>query len=104
MKQEKIDYSDVIDLGFKRYDHSDTVFFNRHGYNYFRVELELTKHIYLDWEIETRTVKMVRCNKESDVLAELPIIYLDHVKQIVKFYTATKNDRYNGMEKANRPV
>lgn len=90
MEQEKIKYSEVIALGFTEDDmQSDEVYFNEYGYNYCIITKELTKKIYLDWAKETQLCEMVRIDntKHCNVKAELPIRNLEHLKEIINFFS-----------------
>jgi len=100
MEQEQINYQDVIDLGFEREDHYDTVFFEHNGYNWFTVELILSKRffeyrgqanyevIYADWDCRTHKVEIVRMeDKDGVILGEIKIKTLDELKKAIEFYS-----------------
>lgn len=89
MKQEKIKYSEVIALGFTEEVHSDKVYFNEYGFDYCTITKDLTKKIYLDWAKETQLCKMVRIDspKHCNIKAELPIWNLEHLKEIINFFS-----------------
>lgn len=89
MEQEKIKYSEVIDLGFTEEVQSDNVYFNEYGFDYCIITKDLTKNIYLDWAKETQLCKMVRIDspKHCNIKAELPIRNLDHLKEIINFFS-----------------
>ena len=100
MKQEQINYQDVIDLGFEREEHSDTIFFEQYGFNWFTVELELSRRFFhhkgyadeeillLIWNCETHLVKFVRiADREGDILGEIKIKSLDELKKAIEFYS-----------------
>lgn len=89
MKQEKIKYSEVIALGFTEDMQSDEVYFNEYGFDYCIITKELTKTIHLDWAKETQLCKMVRVDspKTGNVKAELPIRNLEHLKEIINFFS-----------------
>ena len=87
-KQEKIDYIDVIDLGFEEEIFDDCVFFNTYGFQYKIVTKQLTKKIYIDWYSVERTCKLVRVDspKTGNIIAEMKLLNLEQVKQIIDFY------------------
>lgn len=93
MKQEKINYSEIMALGFTEEKHHDSVYEAKHGYSYCIITLQVSKKIYFDWEKETKLCKMVRLSKPKtgDIGAELPIKNLDHLKEIINFFT--KNNK-----------
>lgn len=86
MKQEKIDYQDVMDLGFKRQDEDDAVFFKQNGYDWFTVTKKLAKGIYLDWDSETKFVQLIR-HKKGFIKAKYNVKDLAELKMIDSFFT-----------------
>jgi hypothetical protein len=92
MNQEQIDYSDIIDLGFKTEPQSDSVYFNQYGYEYCLFTFKLTSLIYIDWAQESRTCQMIRIDhtKTMNIMKRMPIMNLDHLKQIIDFFTNNK--------------
>lgn len=97
MKQEKIDYSDIMALGFTEEIGSDSVYYNTYGYEYSIINKDLTKKIYLDWEKETRLCKMVRIDspKTCNIMSELPIMNLQHLKDIINFFSDKKEQNFD---------
>jgi hypothetical protein len=92
--QKKIRYKDVMDMGFSEEVDHDQVFIDEHGFDYTRITLDLTKKIYMSWEKETQLAQMIRLDgrKECNILNRLPIRDLDHLKELVEFFT-TKNPK-----------
>jgi len=89
MKQEQIDYSEIIDLGFdEEIVGSDKAFFRKHGFGYTIITLTLTKKIYIDWEKETKLCQLIRMNsaKKADIMARMPIRNYEHLMEIIGFY------------------
>tara|TARA_R110002124_G_scaffold283449_1_gene459464 strand:- start:2079 stop:2354 length:276 start_codon:yes stop_codon:yes gene_type:complete len=88
MKQEKINYRDIIDLGFKEEEVSDNVYFREHGFAYSIITKNITKRIYLDWEKETKLCKIVRIDspKTCNIMAEIPIMNIKQIKNIISFF------------------
>jgi hypothetical protein len=97
MKQEKINYDEIMALGFTEDVQSDSVYEAEHGYRYCIINKELTKKIYLDWEKETKLCKMVRLknHKTGDIGAELPIMNLQHLKDMINFFSNEKEQAFN---------
>lgn len=89
MEQEKIKYSEVIALGFTEDVQIDEVYYNQYGFDYCIITKELTKKIHIDWEKETQLCKMIRIDspKRGNIKAELPIRNLDHLKEIINFFS-----------------
>lgn len=87
-EQQQIRYKDVMDLGFIETKCRDNVFRDDYGYDYKIVELNLTKKISIDWNIETRTCELIRINNnvDCDIRARYPIKNLDELKTIIDFF------------------
>lgn len=83
-------YEQVKDLQFKRDDYSDSVHFDQRGWHPFFMELKLTEEISLNWDCETRTIEMTRCDKESNVLGRMQIKNYLHLIELIDFFTENK--------------
>jgi hypothetical protein len=91
MKQEKIKYCDVMALEFNTEVSPDSVYFNEYGYDYEIITKQLTKTIYIDWAKETQLAEMIRsCKKQKDIINRMPIKNLDHMKELINFFTKNK--------------
>ena len=88
MEQQQLKYQDLIDLGFKRFEMSCSVFRGQYGYECFMLEMKAMKGILFAWHPEKRTVLMQRMSK-SDVKSVMPIYTLEELKKFVDFF---KND------------
>ena len=97
MKQEKINYSEIISLGFTEEETIDNIYFKEHGFDYVIINKYLTKNIYLDWAKETKLCKMVRIDspKTCNIKAEMPIINLAHLKELINFFSNKKEKLYD---------
>jgi hypothetical protein len=61
---DKIEYKDVIALGFKKdTTPTDEVFYNRYGFNYFIVSKKLGKIYSMDWDIINHTINVYKNHK-----------------------------------------
>jgi len=89
MKQEKIKYGDIMDLGFNEESQHDNVYFQEYGFDYCIIEKKLTKKIYIYWEKETQLCKMIRIDshKKMNIKATMPIKNLAHLKEIIDFFS-----------------
>lgn len=84
---QEIDYKDVIELGFKRHETViDNNFFNEYGFNWFLVMLKINNSIYFDWDCNTRTVKMLRVDKEQTILGRIEVQDLKHLVELLTFF------------------
>ena len=83
---ETINYSEVKELGFVREEINDDVFFNQYGFDYFLMTKKVTKKIILDWDCNTRLVKLIRVDKQGNIKGTLPINSLAHLKNIIGFF------------------
>ena len=97
MEQEKINYDKIMALGFTEDIQSDSVYEAKHGYTYCIINKQLTNKIYLDWEKETKLCKMVRLSKPKtgDIGAELPIKNLEHLKEMINFFSDEKKQTFD---------
>jgi len=84
--QEIIEYKDVLSLGFQREDLQDSIFFNKFGFNYYLMTLKLYKGISAEWDINERTVKIIRCNKEGDILGQIYVKDLAELEIYINFF------------------
>ena len=102
MKQEKIKYSDVMSLGFTEEIVKDSVYYDTYGYDYAIINKDLTKKIYLDWEKDKRTCKIVRIDspKTCNIMSESPVVNLQHLKDIIIFFCNKKQQDF-GCKKDN---
>jgi len=89
MKQEKINYREIINLGFTEEIVRDGVYFNQHGFDYAIIEKQLTPHIAINWAKETQLCEMYRVSRKSegDIVARMNINTLEELKEIIKFFT-----------------
>ena len=74
---EPLQYSDYIELGFKRYDTNDSVHFNATGNDSFALIYKLNKHLLIEVSIETNTITLYY---RHNAMCELT---LDQMKQII---------------------
>lgn len=86
MEHQQINYRTVMDLGFTEDIHTDPIYFDRYGYHWSIINLQLTKRIYLEWEKESRLCWIVRTNKEEFIQARRPIFNETHLRDVVSFF------------------
>lgn len=86
MEQQQIRYRDIINLGFTEKKQHDNVYFDRYGFDYCIIQLNLTNKIYIDWAKETRLCGLMRMNKSGDILNHYPIRDLAQLKRIIDFF------------------
>ena len=84
--QQTIEYKDVLSLGFERTDLQDSVFFDKYGFNYYLMTLKLYKGISAEWDINERTVRIIRCNKDGDILGQLYVKDLAELEIYIDFF------------------
>jgi len=86
MTQNKIDYKTVMDLGFERENQTDSVFYDRYGFNWFIVTKKLlSKKIKLDWDCNTHLVTMIRLDKKKNIIGTLYVETLNELECLVKY-------------------
>ena len=84
---EAINYSEVKELGFVREEINDDMFFDQYGFGYFLMTKKVAKKIELDWDCNTRLVKLIRVDKQGNIKGTLPINSLEYLKYIIDFFT-----------------
>jgi hypothetical protein len=89
MKQEKIEYSKIMNLGFTEEIVKDSVYFNMYGFDYAIIEKQLTPHIAINWAKETQICEMYRVGKKSegDIVARMNIKTLEELQEVINFFT-----------------
>jgi hypothetical protein len=89
MKQEKIKYMEIMDLGFTEKIVKDGVYFNWHGFDYSIIEKQLTSHIAINWAKETQLCEMYRVGKKSEgeIVARMNINNLQELQEVINFFT-----------------
>lgn len=97
MTQEKINYDEIMALGFTEDVQSDKCYEAEHGYAYCIITLQVSKKIYFDWAKETKLCKMVRLSKPKtgDIGNEMPIKNLEHLKELINFFSDRKEQTFN---------
>jgi hypothetical protein len=92
MEQEKINYDEIMALDFTEEISEDSSYYAEHGYQYAIITKDLTKKIYLDWTKETKLCEMVRLDKAKcgNIKARMPIMNLDHLKDMINFFSNEK--------------
>jgi hypothetical protein len=76
----------MVDLGFKREESDDSIFFDKYGYEWFWLRLSVSKRLYFEWDCNTHTVELWRINKGSDVLGKLSIGTKNQLLELIEFY------------------
>jgi hypothetical protein len=89
MKQEKIYYSEIMNLGFTEEIVKDDIYFDMYGFDYSIIQKKLTPKIWIKWAKETQLCKMYRVGKKSDVeiVARMKINNLQELKEVINFFT-----------------
>jgi predicted metal-dependent RNase len=97
MEQQKINYNKIMALGFTEEIGSDDVYYRQNGYEYAIVSKKLTKTISLDWEKETKLCRMIRIDSpnKGNIKAELPIMNLQHLKDLINFFSNDKEQAFD---------
>ena len=92
MIQEKINYDEIMALGFTEEISEDKIYYAEHGYEYAIINKYLTKKIYLDWTKDTKLCKMVRIDsqKTGNIQAETQVMNLEQIKTLIDFFSNEK--------------
>lgn len=81
-------YQQLIDLGFKRQEAEDNVFFNQYGFDYFWLTRKLGRRHELNWcPIESDTVELNKYEKNGySIEKQWLITDFQTVKKIVELF------------------
>lgn len=87
-----IKYNEITQLGFQRTESSDDSFFRIHGYQYFYMDKVLLKckkgiEISAIWHPDDRKVKLMKCNREGDILSQKEFTEISEFKEYYEFLT-----------------
>lgn len=93
--QKRINYSDVMELGFTEDIVPDAVYEAHYGFPYSIITLDLTKKIYIEWHKETGLAEIVRTNKNHEIQATRPVWNLEHLTDLVNFFLEVDDDAYD---------
>jgi len=74
----KLNYTQVLDLGFKRIDVKDEIFFQQNGYHYFIVELKIGKYSF-EWDTRTHEINMFKNN--ILIANDIPVSTIEYIKR-----------------------
>ncbi len=83
--KNKINYEDLLKLGFQREDIYDSVFYKQNGYTCFYFVCKVTKNMYFDWDVETKQVSLNFVKKE-DILASIANCAIEDIESILRLF------------------
>lgn len=96
---KNIKYSDVVKLGFERYEMNDKIFLDSHGYDDFFMELKFGKYNF-NWSNENDFVTLQKM-KGYNILSTLRIYNLSELKTLVSFFKG--KDYHSSIFDLNKP-
>jgi hypothetical protein len=99
--QERIQYHEIIALGFTEIKTNDSVYFQEFGFPYVIITKQLSKEIYLDWEKHTQFCELIRMDKPKvgSISKRYPVKNLAELKTIIDFFTDEKDNVYTTIYK-----
>lgn len=88
MKQERIKFKDIMELGFTIEECQDKVYEDNYGFPYRIVTKDLTNLVSVDWDQITGFCQMIKIGdeKEQNITDQHPIKDLDELKHVIKFF------------------
>jgi hypothetical protein len=101
--QKPIDYKDFINLGGVRDESGCPVFQKQFGYSWFWADIELGKGYIAHWDCVDRLVEIQKTKKGS-ILSRLPVKDLDHLKELVAFFTGNQKDEEKEEVEMKTPI
>jgi hypothetical protein len=66
-------YKKAIELGFQREDLRDNVWEDIHGFGYFVMTKKLIKSLYLDWDVLSHQITLIKGGKEGKIISTMKI-------------------------------
>lgn len=78
-KSHKVEYSFLLEQGFKKIDSYDNVFFNQHGYNYFIMTYKLKKNLSVEWTPNSMILELCGKNGFIQNITESEFILLKKI-------------------------
>ena len=85
--RQRINYADVVELGFNIQRGSDKVYFDEYGFEYEIITKNLSKRIYIDWDKVDGKAKLVSLAKDKySIISERPVNNLIHLKEVIDFF------------------
>jgi hypothetical protein len=87
---KKIDYKDVIELGFERESAADGIWLNKFGYEYFIVHKRISKSIQFDWDIKLRKVQIITLDEKQNILNRFPVKNLSTLIDLIDFFKTSE--------------
>tara|TARA_R110000796_G_scaffold126793_4_gene241781 strand:+ start:4263 stop:4607 length:345 start_codon:yes stop_codon:yes gene_type:complete len=99
MKQQQVDYQDLIDLKFKVYYMDCAVHKKQYGYDDFSVYKKLTKRFEIMWDNKTRLVELLVMEKGKEnagfIEERIPIEGLQELKKYLFMFGHLSKEEYN---------
>jgi len=97
MKQEKINYKEIMSLGFNEKLIKDENYFDIYGFKYAIITLNLTDTIYLTWDKNTQFCNIERIDnpKTCNIKAVYPVCTLENIKTLIAFFLDINTGKCN---------
>lgn len=102
--QDIIPYHQIVDLGFKRFEMPDTVFYGMYGYQCFTMTLKLSKKVTASWCCESRLVELWHIDKQDNIHARLPVEDIETLKRWITFFKKPKKTKLKAIEAINPKI
>ena len=83
---EKLDYKDLVELGFERVESHDLAWENRYGYEYFYLVYKLTDSVSLLWFPETRQSELEKVDPNGNYLVRKYNLNLTDIKFYINLF------------------
>ena len=78
-----MNYIDLIELGFKRFEGADVVFFRQNGYDWFFLEKKLTKRFRMEWNPDEKNIVQLLKMDKHNVIGRWHITELEDVENLI---------------------
>lgn len=85
-QKEKLQYQDLIDLGLKRTETNCTVYERQTGHTAFYLRKKLSKGISIEFNCGQDFARLIRANKEGDILGSIELYDIKEVEKYLIFF------------------
>jgi len=100
---KKIEYNDLIELGFKRFEMSYEVDFKKHGHYPVGLTLKLKNRYEMEWMDEERKVKLTKVDRDGFIKSTIVMRNLKDVQRHANLFQGKSNDKIDKPEPLSPP-
>lgn len=84
--ENKIKYGDIMQLGFKEKLQNDSIYEYEFGFTYAIIQFKLKNKCILDYAKETQRCRLIKIDKDHNILESKENLELKEVQFLIKFF------------------